>query len=93
MDSQTAKHPNQRPTQPKGSQKCPKCGARNGVYETRMAVSEGHIAGISCVLCGYWRQRETPHKRYRELVENEPRPTLKPENPRLAARVGARLAE
>jgi Zn ribbon nucleic-acid-binding protein len=37
---------------------CPKCNARIGMYVTRAAVSEGLVAGVTCVLCGYWHQQE-----------------------------------
>ncbi len=39
---------------------CPKCGARIGVYRRNLTVSTGDVSGISCYVCGFWRNEEIP---------------------------------
>lgn len=39
---------------------CPKCSARIGVYQRRLSVSTGEVQGISCYVCGFWRNEFFP---------------------------------
>ncbi len=40
--------------------KCPKCSARIGVYQRRLSVSMGEVRGMSCYVCGFWRNEFVP---------------------------------
>lgn len=40
--------------------KCPKCGARIGVYKSNLTVSTGNVLGTSCYVCGFWRNEDRP---------------------------------
>jgi hypothetical protein len=38
--------------------KCPKCGARIGVYRENLTVTTGTVLGTSCYVCGFWRNED-----------------------------------
>jgi Zn ribbon nucleic-acid-binding protein len=35
---------------------CPKCNAKIGVSKQKLTTETGHVTGVLCFICGYWRQ-------------------------------------
>ena len=34
--------------------RCPKCGARIGIFRQQLTLTFGSDTGTSCYICGYW---------------------------------------